>query len=193
MYFVSLCWSSHSIHPLFSWVWWASLWPLLWTLYQENYHRFIKGFFEVCLCLHLDTFLCLLVLLDSLCLFLCIRWKTYLSHWRSGLEQNRTWPIGPRSTIPPGHQSQALLGHCLCMLWVPASYGSKSISLPLPPILMWPFYLLLWRCCSSSFQDFFRENYLICSYRTVTAVGEVSSGSSFPDILNSLLSLKPIF
>lgn len=59
-----------------------------------------------------------------------------------------------------------------CKLW------QKSTSLPLPPISMWPVYLLLWRCCSSSFHDFFRENYLICSCRIVMAVGEVSSGSS---------------
>lgn len=44
-------------------------------------------------------------------------------------------------------------------------------SLPLPPISIWPFYLLLWRCYSSSFQDFFRENYATCLCRIIMAVG----------------------
>ena len=34
---IHLCWSSHCIHAFFSRVLWASLWPLLWILYQVNY------------------------------------------------------------------------------------------------------------------------------------------------------------
>ena len=30
-------WNSHFVYPFFSWVWWALLWLLFWTLYQVNY------------------------------------------------------------------------------------------------------------------------------------------------------------
>ena len=33
LYFLRLCWNSHLVHALFSWSWWAHLWPLFWTLY----------------------------------------------------------------------------------------------------------------------------------------------------------------
>ena len=37
LYFLSLCWSSHWLHPFFSWVWWANVWLLTWTLYLIHY------------------------------------------------------------------------------------------------------------------------------------------------------------
>lgn len=41
----------------------------------------------------------------------------------------------------------------------------KTTSLPLLIILVWPFYPLLWRSCSDSFQVFFIENCSVYSYR----------------------------
>lgn len=36
LYFLSLCWHTDCVHLFFFQVWWASLWPMLWTLYQVN-------------------------------------------------------------------------------------------------------------------------------------------------------------
>lgn len=131
----------------------------------------LRGFFRFFLCPHLDIFLCLLTLPHSLCFFVLCERATSPT---GGVALSRTWPMGPRNPIPPGHQSQASTRCPLCRLWVPASYGSRSTSLPLPtaPISMWPFYLLLWRCCSSSFQNCFRGNYPICSCRIGIAMGQ---------------------
>lgn len=40
LYFLSLCWHSHCVHPFFSRIWWAPLWSLFWTLYEIN-HLFL--------------------------------------------------------------------------------------------------------------------------------------------------------
>lgn len=77
LYFLSLCWSYHCFPPFFSWFWWVSLWPLIWTLF----HHFIL-FFIISLGLifrafisffHCEHILYLLILFDILCLFLWIR------------------------------------------------------------------------------------------------------------------------
>ena len=65
-YFPNLCWCSHYIHPFFSPVWWASLWPLLWILYHINnspqFHYFLRVYF-----VHLEIFLCFFILFGCLC------------------------------------------------------------------------------------------------------------------------------
>ena len=73
-------WNSHSVHTLFFWLWWASLWPLFWILYQVNHlPQFIKICFWLLVVLLFGTFLCFFHYLDTLCLFLCTEWRSYPS------------------------------------------------------------------------------------------------------------------
>lgn len=51
----------------------------------------------------------------------------------------------------------------------------KNTSLTLLSVSIWPFYPVVWRSCSTSFQAFFRENWSICSYR----IGVYMGGSEF--------------
>jgi len=78
--FLSLCWSAHCVYPF--WVWWESLWPLLWVLYQVDFNlHIIKIFSEVLSCSFIwNLSLHFLILFDSLCFFLCITWNSYFSY-----------------------------------------------------------------------------------------------------------------
>lgn len=85
-----LCFLSVEVFTIFihsSPEWWASLWLLLWTLFQVNCLSLLVKVFSGFLSCSLvwNIFLCL-VLLDSLCLFLFIRWNSYISQsWRNCL------------------------------------------------------------------------------------------------------------
>lgn len=63
----------------------------------------------------------------------------------------------------------------------------KTISLSFLIISMWPFYPLLWRSCSASFQVFFIEDCSICSY----IFGMSMEGGEFRIFLCFLLELSP--
>lgn len=79
---------SINVHLVFSQVWLASLWPLLWILYWVNYSSPLHWGLSwgLTLFFHLENFFCFSILLDSLWLFLCVKWNTCLSPpWRSDL------------------------------------------------------------------------------------------------------------
>lgn len=69
LFFLSLCWSYHSVHPFFSQVPWASLWPILWTLYHVHclfpFHLPLLLWF-LSYSFDWNIFLCLLCLPNSL-------------------------------------------------------------------------------------------------------------------------------
>ena len=37
LYILSLCWNSHFFLALYSWLWWASLWPLIWSFCRVHH------------------------------------------------------------------------------------------------------------------------------------------------------------
>ena len=101
LYFLSLSWSSHWVHPLLSQVWWESLWPLFWILYQVDcLSQFHLVIFLRCYLNFL--FFCLFILSYSVCLFLCIRYRSGTS---SGLENSDLIYVGLISSISFGHQN----------------------------------------------------------------------------------------
>lgn len=92
------------------------------------------------------------------------------------------------------------LRNTLCISDIPPTCGllhggwvfDKTVSLPLPLVSMWSFYPLFRGTVQLVFRSFW-ENCPICSYRFGVSVVEVSSGSSYPTILNHPLSLDLIF
>lgn len=60
------------------WIWWAYLWAWLWTPYQVNNICFIKDFFPWGLSCS-SIWNMSLILLESLCRVLRVRWKSHLS------------------------------------------------------------------------------------------------------------------
>lgn len=114
--------------------------------------------------------------------------------------------LGPLDISPVGYLSQAFWGAPLvrnprlgvsekcqndeippsCVFCCSrGGYFTKTMSLPLLPISMWPFCSLLWRNSSSSFLTFFRVKWLICSCRFVASV----SGCEFRIFLPRHLGL----
>ena len=120
--FLSLC-CSHSFHPFFSQIWWASLWPLLLTLY------FIECLSPACLVLFLGF--CVILsfrtysFISSFCLTLCVCFSVFgkapvFPSFESVI-LCRLWTVGPWFN-PPGHLTQVLWGlHCVdwvfLLLW----------------------------------------------------------------------------
>ena len=61
-------------------------------------------------------------------------------------------------------RSLPILGNCTRVEFL------TRMSLPLLPVLMLPFYPLLWRSYSASFQVFFTGNFSICSCKSVVSL-----------------------
>ena len=128
LYFLSLCWSSHCVHPFFFWVWSASLWPLLWTLFQGDC---LSPF---CLVLFLRFYLVLSIGTYSSvssfylvpCAYFYVLGKSAISPSLEGVTLFRRCPVGLRSAIPPIHQSQELKGCSLCGLYAPSYCGGTT-------------------------------------------------------------------
>lgn len=106
--FLSSDWFTHS-SPKF----WASLYPLLWTLYLIDCLPLFHLFLFLGFCFIWKIFLCLILLL-SLCLVLLGSSPTSPSLVRVIL--CRRCLVDPNGTIPLSHQSQVLQGCPLCEL-----------------------------------------------------------------------------
>lgn len=90
---------------------------------------------------------------------------TLVQNPRTGVLDVGHKPFGPQGKVP--FRSLMTVGHSA---W--SGVFGKGVPLPLLPISVRPFYPLLWRCCSSSIQDFLWGNYSICSCGFVISIGE---------------------
>lgn len=98
----SLC--SHILLPEGQW---ASLWPLLWSLCHIDGISLFYSFSQVLFCSFVwNIFLCLLVLLDSLCFYALSR--SVMSSGLEGVALRRRHRVEPRSAVSPGDQIQML-------------------------------------------------------------------------------------
>lgn len=91
-------------------------------------------------------------------------WRLYLHSRSQGLAPWcgiwTTWSSGRRFTFV-----RSLLMIVGCHMGAGVAMFGETVSLPLLPTSMCPFYHLLWRSCSASFQVFFRGNCFICICR----------------------------
>ena len=137
-----------------------------------------------------------------------------LSHLRAGLSAPSSL-LGLLEVSPIGFQSQMFWGLICLVLWLwclmwgvnPLLLREKLriceillivghhavggvLSRPfLLPISVWPFYPLLCRNCSASFQTFFRENVSTSSWASGVSVG----GGEFRIFLHHHVELPPQF
>ena len=105
-----------------SWVQWASLWQLLWTLYLvDGLSLFcIVVFLRLCLILWFGThsLVSVFCLTPHMCFYVLGRSAMFPSFVVVVLY--RRCPVGPSRAMPPGHQSQVLQVCPLCSLCAPS-------------------------------------------------------------------------
>lgn len=99
--FLSLCSSSHCVHPLF-WVWWASLWALLWTYYQvDGLSFFLVLFLSFCFVLLFEIYSFITLFFLTLCICFCVLGRSFMSPALGGRALCKRHPIETRNIILP--------------------------------------------------------------------------------------------
>ena len=120
LHFLPLCWSCHCVHPFFSWDWWASIWALLWNVYQ------VDCLFPLCLVLlvFLPLGFCLFLSfgtqssVPSFCLTLCVCFYVLVisapSPSLEGVTLCKRFLLGSRRAISPVTRARHCRGvHCM--------------------------------------------------------------------------------